>query len=98
MEMAGLPVRVLEPEAAFAEIDFAGDTRVHHPLQGAVDGGAADAVVVLANEVEQIVGAQVSFLAQEDIQNLLALAGSLTASGFQIVNVWKYCHGLRNAE
>ena len=43
MKVARLPVGMLEAEAAFAEIDFAGDARVDHPLQRAVDGGAADA-------------------------------------------------------
>ena len=43
MEVARMPVRVLEPEPAFAEVHLAGDAGVHHPLQRAVDGGAADA-------------------------------------------------------
>ena len=45
VEVARLAVRVLEPEAALAEIDLAGDAGVHHPLQRAVDGGAADPVI-----------------------------------------------------
>src|SRR5688572_5198721 len=32
VEMAGMAIRMLEPEAAFAEIDLAGDPGVHHPL------------------------------------------------------------------
>src|SRR5436190_24098185 len=83
MEVPRVPVRVLEAETAFAEIDFAGDAGVHHPLQRAVDGGAADAVVVLANKIEQIVGAQVAFLAQKDIDDLFALAGALAAFRLQ---------------
>ena len=43
MEVARVPVRGLEAEAPFAEIDLAGDAGVDHPLQRAVDGGAADA-------------------------------------------------------
>jgi hypothetical protein len=48
MEMPRLAIRVLETESAFAEIDLASDAGVHHPLQGAVDGGSADAVIFLA--------------------------------------------------
>ena len=79
MEVARLPVGVLEPRAPLTEVDLAGDARVHHPLQRAVDGGAADATVVLADDVHQIVGAQVTFLAQEHVDDLLALARALAA-------------------
>ena len=79
VEVARLPVRVLEAEASFAEVDLARDARVHHPLQRAVDGGAADAVVFLANEIDEVVGAEVPFLAQEDVDDLFALAGTLAA-------------------
>ena len=93
MEVARLPVRVLEPEAAFAEIDLAGDAGVHHPLQRAVDGGAADAMVVFSDQVEQIVGAQVPFLAQEHVDDLLALAGALAAFRLQPAEIGKrVCH------
>src|SRR6266850_7284605 len=64
MEVARLAVRMLEPEPPFAEVDFARDTCVHHPLQRAVDGGAADALILAANEVDEVVGAEVPFLAQ----------------------------------
>ena len=60
--VARMPVRVLEAEAALAEIDLAGDAGGHHPLQRAVDGGAADAVVFALDEVDEIVGAQMAFL------------------------------------
>ena len=43
MKVARVAVRMLEAEPAFAEVDFARDARIHHPLQRAVDGGAADA-------------------------------------------------------
>jgi len=89
MEMAGLPVRVLEPEPPLPEVDLAGDTRVHHPLQRAIDGGAADAMVVLADQVEQIVGAQVSFLAQEYIDDLLPFARALAAFRLQPAEIGK---------
>ena len=43
VEVARVAVRGLEAEAAFAEVDLAGDAGVDHPLQRAIDGGAADA-------------------------------------------------------
>ena len=84
MEVARLPVGVLEAEPPLAEVDLAGDAGVHHPLQRAVDGGAADAMVFAANEIDQIVGAEVPFLAQEDVDDLLALAGALAAGRLQL--------------
>ena len=59
VEVPRLAVGVLEPEAAFAEVDLAGDAGVHHPLQRAVDGGAADALIFLADQIDEIVGAEV---------------------------------------
>ena len=59
MKVPRVPVRVLEPEAALAEVDLARDARVDHPLQRAVDRGAADALVLAARDVEEIVGAEV---------------------------------------
>ena len=44
MEVPRMPVRVLEAEPAFAEIDLARDPGVHHPLQRAVDRRPADAL------------------------------------------------------
>src|SRR4051812_717270 len=79
MEVPRVPVRVLEAETAFAEIDFSGDTGVHHPLQRAVDGGAADALVLTARDVEQVVRAEVSLLFEEHIENEVAPARALGA-------------------
>src|SRR4051812_46472610 len=79
MEVPRVPVRVLEPETAFAEIDLAGNAGVHHPLQRAVDGGAADALVLTARDVEQVVRAEVSLLSEEHIENEVTLARALGA-------------------
>ena len=49
MKVPRVPVRMFEAEPALAEIDLAGDARVHHPLQGAIDGGAADALILAAD-------------------------------------------------
>ena len=83
MKVARMAVGRLEPRAAFAEIDLAGDAGVDHPLQRAVDGGAADARVLAADEIEQIVGAEVTFLAQEDLEDAVALGGALAAGRAQ---------------
>ena len=79
VEVARLAVGMLEPEPAFAEVDLAGDAGVDHPLQRAVDGGAADALVFVPDEVDEIVGAEVPFLAEEHVDDLLPLAGALAA-------------------
>jgi len=45
---------VLEPEAAFAEVDFARDASLDHPLQRAIDRARADALVFAANHIEEV--------------------------------------------
>ena len=79
VEVPRLAVRVLEPEPSLAEVHLARDAGVDHPLQRAVDGRAADAMVVLADQIDEIVGAEMTFLTQEDVDNLLPLAGALAA-------------------
>ena len=59
MKMARVPVGGLEARAPFAEIDLAGDAGVDHPLQRAIDGRAADPGGLAADQIEQIVGADV---------------------------------------
>ena len=92
MEMPRLTVRVLEAESAFTEIDFASDASVHHPLQSAVDGGAADAVVLFAYQIDEIVSAEMTFLTQEDVDNLLPLAGALAARRRQPAEIREGTH------
>ncbi len=83
VEVARMAIGVLEAEPALAEVDLAGDAGVHHPLQRAVDGGAADAVIFASDEIDEIVGAQVPFLAQEHVDDLLPLAGAFAARRLQ---------------
>ena len=85
--MPRVPVRVLEPEPALAEVHLARDAGVHHPLQRAVDGGAADAMILVADQIDQIVGAQVAFLAQEDVDDEVALARALAARGPEPIEI-----------
>ena len=79
VKVARMAVGVLEAEPAFAEIDLAGDARLHHPLQRAVDRGAADPLIFALDQVDQIVGAEVSLLAEEHVDDQIALAGALGA-------------------
>ena len=80
---------MLEPESAFTKVDAARDTGIDHPLQRPVDRRAADATVFLPHQVDEIVGAEVPFLAQEDSDNLLALARALAASRLQLAEIRK---------
>ena len=71
-----MAVRVLEAELALAEIHLARDARIHHPLQRAIDRGAADALIFATDQVDQIVGAQMAFLAEEGVDDQIALVRS----------------------
>ena len=82
-----MAVGVLEAEAALAEIDLAGDPGVDHPLQRAVDGRPADPLVLAADQLDELVGREVPFLPQEDVDDEVALAGALAACGPQAVDV-----------
>ena len=86
MKVARMPVGVLEAEAAFAEVDLARDARIDHPLQRAVDSGAADPLIFAADQVDEIVGGEVAFLAQEDIDDEVALAGTLAPGRTQTLD------------
>src|SRR4029453_1358692 len=79
VEVPRVAVGRLEARAPLAEVDLARDAGVDHPLQRAVNGGAADAGGLLADAFEQIVGADVPFLAQEDLHDAIALAGAFAA-------------------
>ncbi len=79
MEVPRVPVGMLEPEAPLAEVHLAGDAGIDHPLQRAVDGGAADPLILAADQIDQIVGGEVAFLAQEHVDDEIALAGTLAA-------------------
>ena len=79
MKVSGMAVGGLESRTAFAEIDLAGDSGVDHPLQRAVDRGATDARIFPADEIAQVVRAQMTLLAQKDVEDAVALAGTLAA-------------------
>ena len=74
VKVTRLTIRMLEPEATFAEVDLACNAGVHHPLQGSVDGGAADPLIFATDQIDQVVSAEMPLLTQEDIDNLFSFA------------------------
>ena len=79
VEVPGMAVRGLVARASFAEVYFSGDARFDHPLQRAIDRRPPDARRLAAYEIEQIIRAQMTFLLQENPEDLVALAGMLAA-------------------
>jgi hypothetical protein len=79
VEMAGVTVRRLESGTALPEIDLPGDAAIDHPLERAIDRGAANARMLTANEIEEVVRTQVTFLFQEGPQDLFAFGRAFTA-------------------
>src|SRR5262245_5474350 len=79
MEMARMPVRVLEPEASFAEVHLPRDARVDHPLQRAINRRTADPLIFAADQIDEIICGEMSFLAEEDVDDEIALARPLAA-------------------
>jgi hypothetical protein len=92
VKVTRLAVRMLEPEATFAEVDFPCNAGVHHPLQGSVDGGAANPLIFATDQINQVVGAEMSLLAQEDIDNLFSLAGPFAPGGLEACEILKGGH------
>ena len=84
-----VPVGRLESRSAFAEIDLAGDAGADHPLKRPVDRGAADAWIFTANQVAEVIGAQMTFLTHENVQDAVALARALAAGRSQSGEIGK---------
>ena len=81
MKVARMSVRRLEAGAAFTEIDLARDACVDHPLQRAVHGCASDARRLRVHTRDEVVRTQVSFLAQEHVNDAISLGRSFAARG-----------------
>jgi hypothetical protein len=79
MEMAGMSVRMLEAKPPFAEIDLPGNAGFNHPLQRAVNRGAADSLILPPDQIDQIFGGEVTLLPQKDIDDEITLARALAA-------------------
>jgi hypothetical protein len=80
---------MLEAKPAFAEIDLARNARIDHPLQRPVDRRTADSLIFALDQIDEIVGAEVTFLPQEYPDDPIAFAGSLGARRAQPVEVGK---------
>ena len=78
---------MLEAEPAFAEVHLAGDARLLHPLQRAIDRRAADPVILALDQVDQIVGTEVSLLLEEHVDDQIALAGPLGAGRAETIEI-----------
>ena len=89
--MTGLSVRLFKPEAALSKVDLAGNPGIDHPLQGAIHGRPTDPFIFLPDQIHEIVRAQVSILADEHVDDLLTLAGTL-AAGLEAVEIRKAGH------
>jgi len=89
---------VLEPKPPVTEIDLAGDFSINHPLQRAVDGGAADLLVLLTHQVDQVVGTEMAVLAQENADDQIAFTGALSAGRPKAIEVGRLSiHDLGNS-
>src|SRR5688500_10178073 len=82
-----MTVGMLETKTAFAEVDLARDAGFLHPLQGAVDGGAADAMVLTLYESVQIVSTQFALLFEERVDDQVSFTGSLGAGWAQAIEI-----------
>src|SRR5262245_28030509 len=89
VKVARLPVRVLEAEAAFTEINLARNPGVDHPLERPIDGRPADALIFAADDVDEIVGSEVSLLTEEHVDDLLALTGVFATLRLQPAEIGK---------
>ena len=62
------------------------DAGADHPLQRAVDGRAADARVLRADQIDEFVRAEVPRLAEEDVDDEVALAGAPASRRAQLLD------------
>ena len=77
---------MLEAKPALAEIHSPRDAGFDHPLERAVDGRAADARVFVADEIHQLVRADVPFLPQKNRDDEVAFAGPSSARRAQFLD------------
>jgi hypothetical protein len=81
VKVARMPVRMLEAETPLAKIDLARNAGIDHPLQGAVNGRPADALVGSSYQLDEVVGGEVSLLPEEYIDDEIPFARALAAGG-----------------
>src|SRR5262249_18060397 len=89
MKVARVAVRRLEARAPLAEVHFARHPGADHPLQRAVDRGAPHARRFPADDLDEIVGAEMPFLLQKDLEDAIALGRTLPARRADGVEIGK---------
>src|ERR1019366_4148756 len=77
-------VLVLVTSHAVIEGYFAGQPAFGQQLQGAIDGGKSDALVMLLDQAIQLVGGEMVAGVEKGAQNGVALPGELKAHPFQV--------------
>ena len=97
VEVTRLTVGMLKPETTLTKIDLPGNTRVHHPLQRAVDGCPTDLLIFTAHQINEIVGAEMPFLAKEHVDNLFPLTGPFPARKLEPGQILKGGRHLRGS-
>ena len=73
VEVRRVTVRVLEADNALDRLDASCEAGLGHPLQRAIDGRAADVPIVAPNHLDEVVRAEVSFVAEERVDDQVAL-------------------------
>src|SRR2546423_14309992 len=79
MKVTRVALRRFVPRTSLAEVDLPRDARFDEPLQRAIYRRAADPRFLRPHQLEQIVGAQMRFLAEENVENPIAFDGVLAA-------------------
>src|SRR5688572_13272283 len=82
-----MAIGMLEAKPALAEIHLAGNARLLHPQQRAIDRGAADAMIFALDQIDQIVCAEMSLLLEERVDDQVALAGTLGAGRAEPIEI-----------
>jgi hypothetical protein len=95
--MTAAVVLVLITGNAVVEGDFAGKSATGEELEGAVDGGEADAGIGFLDEAVQFVGRKMFARFQESSQNRVALFGLFQADAFEMLpkNSFGFADALR---
>ena len=79
MKVPWMMIRRLEAGPPFAEVDLTGEAGIHHPLQRSIHRRATDLRIFAVNEIREIIGGEMTFLPDENVQNAVALTGALAA-------------------
>ena len=78
---------MLKAETAFAKVDLARDTGIDHPLQCSVDCRATDALILAPDQIDQVIGAEMPFLTQKDVEDEIPFARAFGPSGTNTIEI-----------